>query len=169
MKRGSCIEHYHDTPRDRPLLSSYEPSSKSWWCQFGYIDGDLRWADSDAQTVDNATNNEHGNILRRRDDNTSNAPDNCADHNRFLSPQEVGDKTRDESAKPTTTSHGRGDTALNARIRTRTWSIRIQASLIKVATIGAARNASMNLVKYFGNEVALANSHSRHGRNIETK
>jgi hypothetical protein len=61
------------------LLSSDNTATLTRWCKFGNIHRDLGGADSDGQAVDEATDNEHGNVLGRTDDYRADAPDNGAD------------------------------------------------------------------------------------------
>ena len=68
------VEHDHNTPSDSPLLSAYKSATLRWWCQFTDIDRDLSGTDAHAETIDNTTSDEHTNILRCTNYNTSNNP-----------------------------------------------------------------------------------------------
>jgi len=64
------------------------------------IDGDLRRADADSQTIDDTANNQHADVLRGTNKDGTNAPDHTADLNGPLSSQNIRQVTRDQGTKP---------------------------------------------------------------------
>ena len=118
----SChsLEHYQDPPRDRPLLSSDEPTTFAWRGELGDVDRDLGRTDANADTVDESANNEHSDILGSTDENRSHAPlrsamngewlggyvpDDRAKHDRFPPSQDVAQKARGQSTNIRTSWH----------------------------------------------------------------
>lgn len=72
------VEHDHDAPSDSPLLSADQTSSLGWWCDFRDVDWNLGRADTDAEAIDDAADDEHWDVLRGSDDNAANDPDDGA-------------------------------------------------------------------------------------------
>lgn len=114
-------KHYHDSPGDSPLLHSNETAALGRRSDFRDIDRDLRRADTNTETVDNATNDEHGDVLRRSGDNRANDPDDCTEHDGFLATKAVRDEARAERGEPGAASHRGGDAALDIRARAFAW------------------------------------------------
>lgn len=61
-------------PCDCPLLKPHKASSFRRRCNFTKIHWYLSRADADRQSVDESSYNQHGDILRRADNNRANAP-----------------------------------------------------------------------------------------------
>ena len=70
----NLLEHNHDTPGNGPLLGPDEPTTLARRCQFRDVNGDLSGADADTESVDDAANNQHANVLRSTDKNRPDAP-----------------------------------------------------------------------------------------------
>lgn len=62
------VEHDENTPGDSPLLATDESSTLRWWCNLGNIDGNLSGADSNRETVDDTSDDKHGNVLGSAND-----------------------------------------------------------------------------------------------------
>jgi hypothetical protein len=66
-------------PGDGPLLKTDNLSSLARQWNLGEIDRNLGRADADTEAIYNTTDDEHGDILRSADDDTSNDPDDGSD------------------------------------------------------------------------------------------
>jgi len=63
-----------DTPGDRPLLGTNKTTALRGRSQFGNVDRDLSGLDSDGESVDNAADNKHRDILGCARDGRANHP-----------------------------------------------------------------------------------------------
>jgi len=135
------VEHDHDSPGDGPLLRAHQATTLGRRRQFRDVDRDLGRADSDAEAVDDATNDEHGDVLRGGHDNAADYPDDGAEHDGFLAAEGVGDVTRAERGEPGSTRHGGSDSALNIRAR----AVAFTRALIKVTAVVFGGNAELML------------------------
>ena len=82
--------------------------------QLSHIHGDLSGADSDTEAVDEATSNEHADVLRSTDDDRADTPDDCTNLNGALAAKDIrkeatGDRTAERPAR-----HGSSDATLHA-------------------------------------------------------
>jgi len=68
------VEHDHDAPGDGPLLGTDETSTLRRWSDLGDVDWDLSGADTDTETVDDTSDNEHANVLGRADNDAADDP-----------------------------------------------------------------------------------------------
>lgn len=73
------IEHNHDAPSNGPLLSTDETTTLGWWSNLRDVDRDLSRAYTDAEAVDDATDDQHWDVLRSRHNDAANDPDDGAD------------------------------------------------------------------------------------------
>ena len=62
------LEHDHDTPGDGPLLAANETATLGRRRNLRDVDRDLSRADTNGQTVDDTTHNQHGDVLSRTSD-----------------------------------------------------------------------------------------------------
>lgn len=90
------VEHDQDTPGNGPLLSTDDGTTLGGGSQLGDVDGNLRGADTDAETVDETADNEHGDVLRGGHDDAANDPDAAANHDGGLATQDIGEETCSE-------------------------------------------------------------------------
>lgn len=72
------VEHDHNAPGDGPLLRTNETASLCRWRHLRDVDWHLSGADTDAEAVDDTTDDEHGNVLCSRDDDAANDPNDRA-------------------------------------------------------------------------------------------
>lgn len=68
------IEHDHNTPGNGPLLGADETATLRGGRNFGDVDRDLSRLNTDRETVDNAADDQHWNVLRRGHDDATNDP-----------------------------------------------------------------------------------------------
>ena len=68
------VEHDHDAPGDSPLLSPDQTASLAWWSQFRDVYRDLGRADADAETVYEAADDQHSDVLGGTDDDGADDP-----------------------------------------------------------------------------------------------
>lgn len=68
------VEHDHDAPGDGPLLGTDETATFGWGRKLGDVDGDLGGADTDAETIDEAADYQHADILGGADDDGTDDP-----------------------------------------------------------------------------------------------
>lgn len=73
-RERDVLEHDHDTPGDSPLLCADETTTLGGWSQFGDVDGDLSRTDTDRETVDDAPDDEHSDVLGSASDGRTDAP-----------------------------------------------------------------------------------------------
>ena len=67
-------KYNHDAPGDCPLLSPHQTAPFAWWGQFGDVHRDLGRADADTETVDEAADYQHANVLGCTNDDGANDP-----------------------------------------------------------------------------------------------
>jgi hypothetical protein len=105
---------YHDqnTPCDSPLLGSNDTSTLGRRSQLGDVDGNLGRADTDRDTVNEATSNQHADVLCSTRDDGANDPNGAADLDCATTTELVGEITRDEGTDEGTTGHGSCDATL---------------------------------------------------------
>jgi hypothetical protein len=77
------------------------------------------------------------------------SPNDGSSHNSLLTAEDIGEKTRDESSKPRTTSHGGGYTSLDGCF----WAITVTWALIEIAFVGIRADAGSILA----NELQVRN------------
>ena len=68
---------------------------------------------TDTETVDEAANDEHSDVLRSTDDDRADTPDDCADLDCALASKDIAQESGGESANKRATGHSRSDTALH--------------------------------------------------------
>jgi hypothetical protein len=139
---GWCF-HLHS-----PLLHADKPTTLGRRGDLGDVDRDLSRADTNAEPVDDATDDKHGDVLRGSRDGRANDPDHSADHDSFLATKDVRDVTRAERCEPGAGGHRRGDAALNIGARALTRHV----SLVEVAEVVLGGNAMALLVMGRGRE-----------------
>jgi hypothetical protein len=105
--------HDQDTPCDSPLLRADDTSTLGGRSQLGDVDGDLGGADTDRDTVDEATGNQHADVLCSTRDDGTNDPDGTTDLDGATTTELVGEIARDEGTDEGATGHGSSDAALN--------------------------------------------------------
>lgn len=69
------IVHDENTPGDGPLLGADQTAALGGRCDLRDIDGDLGGADADGDAVDDAANDEHGDVLGGTDQDGPDAPE----------------------------------------------------------------------------------------------
>lgn len=99
------------------------------------VDGNLRAANTNTETVDESTDDEHGDILGSARDNGTDDPDEAADLDSATTTKLVSQVTGQEGSDEGTTRHGGCDTALNIRLGTRTFLIWISRIFRAVGTL----------------------------------
>lgn len=62
------LEHDHDPPGDGPLLCPDQTSTLAGRSQFGNVYGHLSGADTNTEAIDDTTDDQHGDVLRRTND-----------------------------------------------------------------------------------------------------
>lgn len=94
-------------------------------------------ANTDGETVDEAADDEHGDVLGSTGDDGTNAPDDGTDLDGGFTTELVGDVAGDESTKEGSTRHGGSDTALDVGGGTRAaiWIIGVVGTLVEVAAV----------------------------------
>jgi hypothetical protein len=96
-------------------------------------------ADSDRNTVDEATGDEHANVLRCARDNGSNTPDGRANLNSVLAAEHISQVSGEEGAEKRPARHGGCDTALHIGVRARALRVIVEAgtmrTLVEVAAV----------------------------------
>lgn len=90
---------------DRPLLGSYNTTAAGGRSEFRDVDRDLSGADTDRETVDEATDDEHADVLSGAGDDGTNDPDGTTDLNSPATTELIRKVTRDESTDERTTRH----------------------------------------------------------------
>jgi hypothetical protein len=128
-------------------LCTNETTTLGWRGKLRNIYWNLSGADTDSETVDDAAHDEHGDVLRSGHNDTSNDPDDGANHDRLLATEEIGNVPGAESSEPGATSHCGSDTTLNFGLGTGTWRI----ALREVAFVG------------------ICTDNGAHRRDVETK
>ena len=68
------VEHDHDAPGDGPLLGADQTTSLARWSQLGDVHGDLGRADADTDTVDEAADDQHADVLGCTNDDGADDP-----------------------------------------------------------------------------------------------
>lgn len=137
--------HDQNAPGDGPLLGSDNTSALGGRSQLGDVDRDLGGADADRDAVDEATDNQHADILCGTRDDGTNDPDGASDLDGATTAELVGEITRDEGTDEGTTGHGSSDAALDvgrgagARLLGAEWGA--IGSLVKVAAVLLCRKA----------------------------
>ena len=86
-------------------MTSDNATTARWWCELRDVDGDLGRADTDGETVDEATSDEHTNVLRGARDDGTDHPDNATDLDRATTTKLVGQVTGDKGTDEGTTRH----------------------------------------------------------------
>lgn len=76
-------------------------------------------ADTDGDTVDEAADDEHGDVLRSTGDDGADDPDDGANLDSSFASKLVGEIAREKGTTERTTRHGRGDTTLDVSRGTR--------------------------------------------------
>ena len=124
-------------PSDCPLLSTDNATTLGRGGQFSDIDGNLGRADSDRNAVDEAADDEHGNVLGSARDDGTYDPDDGADLDGTFAAKLIGEVTGDESTTEGTTGHGSGNTTLHVGRGTRATIciVGIGRPLVKVAAV----------------------------------
>lgn len=124
-------------PSNCPLLSTHDPTTFGRGRQLGNVDGDLSRADSDRDAVDEAADDEHGNVLRSARDDGTNDPDDGADLDGAFTTKLVGEVAGYESTAEGATGHGSGDAALHVGrgARAALWVVGIGRALVEVAAV----------------------------------
>ena len=143
------VEHDHDAPGDGPLLRADETTALGGRSELRDVDRDLGRADAYAEAVDDATDDEHGDVLRRRDDDAPDDPDDGAEHDGLLAAECIGDVTRAERGEPGATGHRGGDPALNIGAR----ALALDGSLVEVAEIVLGSDTLLMLVTASGDRL----------------
>ena len=69
------LEHNQDPPGDGPLLGTYEPTTFGRRGDLGDVDGNLGGLNADTEPVDDATDDQHSNVLRRANEDRADDPD----------------------------------------------------------------------------------------------
>jgi hypothetical protein len=133
---GWCF-HLHG-----PLLHADKSTTLGRRGDLGDVDRNLSRADTNAETIDDATDDEHGDVLGSSRDGRANDPDHSADHDGFLATKDVRNVTRAERCEPGAGGHRRGDAALNIGARALTRHI----SLVEVAEVVLGGDAMALLV-----------------------
>lgn len=77
---NGVLEHDQNAPSNGPLLGTYKATSFAGWRQFRDVDRDLRRADTNTESVDDATDNEHADVLGCADNRGPDAPDHSSNH-----------------------------------------------------------------------------------------
>jgi hypothetical protein len=95
-----CVVYLHG-----PLLHADKPTTLGWRGDLRDVDRNLSRADTNAEAVDDATDDKHGDVLRGSRDGRANDPDHSADHDGFLATKEVRDVTRAERCEPGAGGH----------------------------------------------------------------
>lgn len=100
-----------------------------------HVDRNLGRADADAESVDDTTDNEHGNVLRSTDNDTSNNPDDGSDLDSNLAAETICEVARAESSEPAAASHRGSDATLDVGLGSYTFAVVAEAALIEVAFV----------------------------------
>jgi hypothetical protein len=100
IRSSGGVVHLHG-----PLLHADKPTTLGRRGDLRDVDRDLSGADTNAEAVDDATDDKHGDVLRGSRDSRANDPDHSADHNGFLATKEVRDVTRAERCEPRASGH----------------------------------------------------------------
>lgn len=129
---GDKVKSY---PSDSPLLQANKATTFSRGHTFANVHRDLCRLDADAETVDDATNDQHGNVLRGADDGRADDPNHTADHDCLSSSQHVRQVPGNQGTKPRSSSHGGGDATLDARSGTLAFSFWGDLALVEVAFV----------------------------------
>lgn len=148
VKPGVChiLVHDQNTPGDGPLLGADETTTLGGRRKLRDVDRDLSGLNSDTETVDNTSGDEHTHVLGSADNNgadnpnrrlattvqhqlyrndatmppCNDLPNNTTNHNSILATKTIRNETRDESTEPRTTGHGSGNTTLSEGAETTT-------------------------------------------------
>lgn len=132
----------HDAPGDGPLLHANETAALGRRSNLRDVDRDLRRADTNAEAVDDATDDEHGDVLRCSSDNRANDPDDCTEHDGLLAAEAVRDEARAERGEPGAAGHRGGDAALDIGART----LARNRALVEVVEVVFGGDAAIMLV-----------------------
>jgi len=73
------MDYAHRFAYDSPLLRANKTAALGWWCDLRDVDRDLCRADTNAEPIDDTADDEHGDVLRGRDDDAADDPGNGAD------------------------------------------------------------------------------------------
>ena len=87
------------------MLGSYNTTAAGGRSEFRDVDRDLSGADTDRETVDEATDDEHTDVLSGAGDDGTNDPDGTADLNSPATTELIRKVTRDESTDERATRH----------------------------------------------------------------
>lgn len=77
--RNSLVQD-QDTPGDGPLLQADQASTLGGRHALADVNWYLCGLDTDTNTVDDSSDDQHGNVLRCADDDGADDPDDAADH-----------------------------------------------------------------------------------------
>jgi hypothetical protein len=94
------------------LLRADHTSTLTGGSQLGDVDGDLSRTDTDRETVDEATDDEHTDVLGSADEDGTDDPDDATNLDGALATEHIRERTRDESTEERTARHGSRDTTL---------------------------------------------------------
>jgi len=94
-------------PCNGPLLRSYNTTAAGRRSEFGDVDRNLSGADTDRQTVDEATGDEHANVLSGARDDGTNDPDGTTDLDSPATTELIREVTRDEGTDEGATRHAK--------------------------------------------------------------
>lgn len=185
------VVHDENTPSNRPLLEANEATTFGRGRNLSNVDSNLSRLDTDTDTIDDATDDEHANVLSstaedRTDDPAqlvsnrltlpnfivASLPDDAAEHNRLLATKAIRERTRNQSTNPGTTSHCGDDTTLDESTRTSA-AVFIGNALVEIAAVrlftqlgGHGRNVKAKEGAAndgdAGNHVDVADSHVGH-------
>ena len=105
--------HDQDTPGNGPLLRSNDAATLTGRCQFGDVNRDLGGANTHGQTVDESTNDEHGDVLGRTDEDGADTPDDGTRLDGSLATKNVREEAGKQGANEGSARHGGSDATLN--------------------------------------------------------
>lgn len=169
------LVHDQNTPGDGPLLRADETTTLGGRRKLRDIDRNLGGLNSDAETVDDSSGNEHTHVLGSAYDdgadnpnrmltttvqyqlhpNHDHLPKNTTNHNSILPTKTIRNETRDKSTEPRATGHGSGNTTLSQGAKTTTYIVvvewRAPRPMIEITLISRRPD------------------NGRHGRDIETE
>lgn len=87
------------------MLGSYNTTAAGGRSEFRDVDRDLSGADTDRETVDEATDDEHTDVLSGAGDDGTNDPDGTSNLNSPAATELIRKVTRDESTDERATRH----------------------------------------------------------------
>jgi hypothetical protein len=105
--------HDQDTPGNGPLLRPNDTATLTGRCQFGDVNGDLGGANTHGQAVDESTNDEHGDVLGRTDEDGADTPDDGTRLDGSLATKNVREEAGKQGANEGSARHGGSDATLN--------------------------------------------------------